>query len=31
MDLDSMKPDHEEPIRFQIAQAVYNAVEKVQD
>ena len=28
MDLDSMKPDHEEPIRFQIAHAVYNAVRK---
>ena len=28
MDLDSMKPDHEEPIRFQIAQAVYSAVNK---
>ena len=28
MDLDSMKPDHEEPIRFQIAQYVYNAVER---
>ena len=27
MDLDSMRPDHEEPIRFQIAQYVYNAVE----
>ena len=27
MDLDSMKPDHEEPIRFQIAHYVYNAVE----
>ena len=26
MDLDSMKPDHEEPIRFQIAEQVYNAV-----
>ena len=23
-----MKPDHEEPIRFQIAQAVYSAVNK---
>ena len=28
MDLDSMKPDHEEPIRFQIAEAVYNFVEQ---
>ena len=28
MDLDSMKPDHEEPIRFQIANQVYNAVRK---
>ena len=28
MDLDSMKPDHEEPIRFQIANQVYNAVKK---
>ena len=28
MDLDSMKPDHEEPIRFQIAHAVYNAVRR---
>ena len=28
MDLDSMKPDHEEPIRFQIAEQVYNAVMK---
>ena len=27
MDLDSMRPDHEEPIRFQIAQFVYSAVE----
>ena len=27
MDLDSMKPDHEEPIRFQIAEQVYNAVQ----
>ena len=27
IDLDSMKPDHEEPIKFQIAQYVYNAVE----
>ena len=27
MDLDSMRQDHEEPIRFQIAQYVYNAVE----
>ena len=26
MDLDSMKPDHEEPLRFQIAEQVYNAV-----
>ena len=26
--LDSMKPDHEEPIRFQIAEAVYNFVEQ---
>ena len=26
MDLDSMKPDHEEPIRFQIAEQVCNAV-----
>ena len=25
-DLDSMKPDHEEPLRFQIAEQVYNAV-----
>ena len=28
MDLDSMKPDHEEPIRFQIAHQVYNAVRR---
>ena len=28
MDLDSMKPDHEEPIRFQIAEMVYNAVKQ---
>ena len=28
MDLDSMRPDHEEPIRFQIANQVYNAVRK---
>ena len=28
MDLDSMKPDHEEPIRFQIAHEVYNAVRR---
>ena len=28
MDLDSMKPDHEEPIRFQLAHAVYNAVRR---
>ena len=28
MDLDSMRPDHEEPIRFQIAHAVYNAVRR---
>ena len=28
MDLDSMKPDHEEPIRFQIANQVYNAVRR---
>lgn len=28
MDLDSMKPDHEEPIRFQIAEMVYNAVQQ---
>ena len=27
MDLDSMRQDHEEPIRFQIAHYVYNAVE----
>jgi len=27
MDLDSMRPDDEEPIRFQIAQYVYSAVE----
>ena len=26
MDLDSMKPDAEEPLRFQIAEQVYNAV-----
>ena len=26
MDLDSMKPDTEEPLRFQIAEQVYNAV-----
>ena len=26
MDLDSMKPDHEEALRFQIAEQVYNAV-----
>tara|TARA_B100000927_G_scaffold68893_1_gene54540 strand:- start:3092 stop:3565 length:474 start_codon:yes stop_codon:yes gene_type:complete len=26
MDLDSMKPDHEEPIKYQIAEQVYNAV-----
>lgn len=28
MDLDSMKPDHEEPLRFQIAEMVYNAVQQ---
>ena len=28
MDLDSMKPDHEEPLRFQIAEMVYNAVKQ---
>ena len=27
MDLDSMKPDHEEPMRLQIARYVYNAVQ----
>ena len=27
MDLDSMKPDDEEPIRLQIARYVYNAVQ----
>ena len=27
MDLDSMKPDHEEPLRFQIAEQVYAAVQ----
>ena len=28
MDLDSMQPDHEEPVRFQIAQKVYSAVKQ---
>ena len=28
MDLDYMKTDHEEPIRFQIAEMVYNAVQQ---
>tara|TARA_Y200000002_G_scaffold14722_1_gene11747 strand:- start:2025 stop:2495 length:471 start_codon:yes stop_codon:yes gene_type:complete len=28
MDLDSMEPDEKEPIRFQIAEAVYNAVQQ---
>jgi len=28
MDLDHMKPDAEEPIRFQIAEQVYNAVQQ---
>ena len=28
MDLDSMKPDHEEPLRFQIAEMVYYAVQQ---
>ena len=29
MDLDSLKPETEEPLMFQIAEQVYSAVEKV--